>query len=531
MVNVRTVAATVAAALLAACSGTVTSTPDGGASVPATPSGVTATAGIRSATLVWTAPSSDGGSALLGYRVEISPATPAAAVTITGTTASVSGLANGTTYTFTVSAFNAVGAGPSSAPSNAITTPDVPGAPTGVVAVAGDQTASLTWVAPTATGGRPVTGYTVVVTPSTASAQVVVNGTSATVTGLVNGTAYTFTVAAVNAVGTGPQSSPSSPVTPMALPPGTPSAPNNVTATPGVGRATVSWTAPTSSGTSAIQGYTVSVLPAPGPPASVSITGTTATVTGLASGATYSFAVAAFNASGTGPPALSNPVTTPTVPGAPTNVVPSAGDQSASLSWTAPASNGGSPVTGYVVAISPPAPQAQVVVNGTSATVTGLVNGTAYTFTVAAVNAVGTGPQSSPSSPVTPMALPPGTPSAPNNVTATPGVGGATVSWTAPTSSGTSAIQGYTVNVLPAPTPPASVSITGTRATVTGLASGATYSFAVAAFNASGTGPSALSNPVTTPTVPGAPTNVVPSAGDQSASLSWTAPASNGGSP
>ena len=102
-----------------------------------------------------------------------------------------------------------------------------------------------------------------------------------------------------------------------------------------------------------------------------------------------------------------------TVPGAPTNVTAAAGNQSASVAWTAPASNGGQPILGYTVVISPATPSAAVVVNGTRASVTSLTNGTAYTLQVYATNAVGNGPPSAPSAPVTPTA----TPAAPVNLT------------------------------------------------------------------------------------------------------------------
>ena len=72
----------------------------------------------------------------------------------------VAGLTPGTAYTFKVSATNAVGTGPSSAASNAVTptAPTAPAAPTGVSAVPADSSATVTWTAPSgATGtGTPV---------------------------------------------------------------------------------------------------------------------------------------------------------------------------------------------------------------------------------------------------------------------------------------------------------------------------------------------------------------------------------------
>ena len=395
----RDVSTAVLAALFVACAGNVGG--PGPSGLPTAPTGVAATAGVHSASVTWAAPASSGGSAITGYTVLPSPATSSAVVTVTGTAATVTGLANGTAYTFTVSASNALGTGPPSAPSAPVTTPDVPGAPTSVNAVAGNQSVALSWTASTTTGGEPITGYTVVVSPPAPSAAFNVTGTTATFTGLTNGTAYTFTVAAVNAVGTGPASAPSAPVTPSASA-SVPSAPSGVVATADVRSATVTWTAPTSSGGSVISGYTVFISP-PTASAVITVTGTTAAVTGLANGTAYTFSVTASNA--TGPGAVSSPsapVTTPDVPGAPTSPVAVAGDQQVSLSWTAPASNGGRPITSYTVVVSPPAPSVVFNLTGTTATVTGLSNGTAYTFQVYATNVVGNGPSSSASSAVTP---------------------------------------------------------------------------------------------------------------------------------
>ncbi len=96
---------------------------------------------------------------------------------------------------------------------------EVPGAPSGVSATAGDAKASLTWAKPSEEGGSPISAYKI--TPfigSTAQAPITTPSaaTSYTVEGLTNGTAYTFTVAAINASGAGPASSPSAPVTPQA---------------------------------------------------------------------------------------------------------------------------------------------------------------------------------------------------------------------------------------------------------------------------------------------------------------------------
>ena len=97
------------------------------------------------------------------------------------------------------------------------------------------------------------------------------------------------------------------------------------------------------------------------------------------------------------------------LPGAPTIGSVSAGDSAATVNWTAPASNGGSAITGYVVTpyIAGVAQTAQTFSStATTQTVTGLTPGTSYTFKVAAVNAAGTGPASAASAAVTPNAGP-----------------------------------------------------------------------------------------------------------------------------
>ena len=95
-----------------------------------------------------------------------------------------------------------------------------------------------------------------------------------------------------------------------------------------------------------------------------------------------------------------------TVPGAPAIGAASAADSSATVNWSPPADTGNLPITGYVVTTYQGANPIGTtdVGNQTSATVNGLTNGTTYTFTVAAVNADGTGAASGPSNAVTPAA-------------------------------------------------------------------------------------------------------------------------------
>jgi hypothetical protein len=130
-------------------------------------------------------------------------------------TITVTGLTNGTAYTFTVRATNAFGNGPWSSHSKSVTPATTPGAPLDVKAKAGNAEATVSFKAP-ASNGSAITGYTVASNPSGGvDANAGKTSTTHIVKGLINGTAYTFTVTATNKTGTGPASTSSSPVTPQ----------------------------------------------------------------------------------------------------------------------------------------------------------------------------------------------------------------------------------------------------------------------------------------------------------------------------
>ncbi len=272
--------------------------------VPGSPTNVTATtAGGGQATVSWTAPASDGGSAITGYTVIDSWGgweTASVATTVT-----VYDLTNGIPVSFTVTATNAVGTSPFSNPSNAVTPRTVPGAPTDLGTSPGDAQMVVRWLIPSSDGGSAITGYTVTSSPGGQTAWTPATGTQATVFGLTNGTSYTFTVTATNAFGTSPASAPSAADAPYTVP----GAPTSVSATPGNTQASVSWTVPASDGSSAINLYMV--IASPGGQVT-STAGTTATVTGLTNGTAYTFTVSAHNRAGFSTPSTPSTAVTPT---------------------------------------------------------------------------------------------------------------------------------------------------------------------------------------------------------------------------
>jgi hypothetical protein len=418
--------------------------------VPAAPTGVTATGGNAAATVSWTAPA-NGGSAITSYTVTPfigSAAQPTLTVAGTppATTTTVLGLSNGTTYTFTVSATNAVGTGPASAVSNAVT-PVAAVAPTFVqkASAHGTKVASLT-VTPTSTltSGNRLVVEVGVWSQTNATVSTVTDSSGDVFTELNHFLASDATEMSVwtAPVTAGGGVKPTLTVKPtvaadvgvalveyagLSTAAGTGAVDQQAQATGTAATAAAGPTAATTAGNelavgmyadsgwgttlAADAGYAsrVNVSPAGDmefvvEDAVVASSGTTPRATvQTASGDIWLMDVVVFKP-GTAPP--------PTVPGAPTGVTATAGNTSATVSWTAP-SNGGSAITSYTVTpYVGSAAQTTVTVAGsppaTTTTVLGLTNGTTYTFTVTATNAVGTGPASTASNAVTPSGTAPG---------------------------------------------------------------------------------------------------------------------------
>jgi hypothetical protein len=361
---------------------------------------------------------------------------------------------------------------------------------------AGNASVTVTWTAPSNDGNSAITSYLVRVYRGGAVAKSVKLGagaTSARVTGLFNGTAYTVTVAATNKVGTSAASSASSAVTPMTVP----AAPRIGKPVPGNTSVAVSWAAPPNNGGSPVTGYTLHVAQRGATVGSLgAAAGTTnMTVTGLTNGTPYTFTVTATNAVGTGPSSARSVVVTPrTVPGVPVLGTATPGKSSAVVRWTAPADNGGSAVTGYVLRTYQGATLVKTTRASTtarSATVTGLVNGTAYTFTVTATNIAGAGPESAATGEVTPRTVA----TAPRTVVATSGSRSATVQWAAPVSNGGVELTSYIVRAYRGSALVATITVAGTdtSTTVNSLRAGTAHTFTVTAMSGAGSSPVARS--------------------------------------
>ena len=257
--------------------------------------------------------------------------------------------------------------------------------------------------------------------------------------------------------------------------------------------ALVSWRPPSSNGGSPVTGYVIKAFPSGKSVRTSAVT--SFLVGGLANNTAYAFTVAAINKNGTGPASHRSVQVrphAPTAPGSPRSVRVVAGFKQLSVSWAAPKSDGGAPVTGYKLTTRPATSVVSVPGNARSATLTGLANTKTYRVSVVAVNGAGKG-KAAATAPARPHV---GVPGPPGSVTAAPASSKVLVSWQPPISDGGSAVTGYVIKVAGTSR---KVTVKGTvrSVAITGLAKAKSYSFLVAAKNARGLGIAVTSAPAT----------------------------------
>ena len=489
--------------------------------VPSIPRNFTATPdGLEAGriNLAWQVPTSINGT-ITGYDIyrKLSTdanysSTPTTIINGSTTLAQVyTGLFEGVTYDFKISARNsfADSSGLRSAEATATAlAPSLPNEPTSLIGVGDINVAgrvTLSWTAPSAPDGA-ITGYNVYIKlssapsfPSTPSVTTTGTSTTTTILGqsglpgvpvLVVGTTYDFRVSARNAFAdsSGGQSPFSNTVS--VISPGLPSAPTLTSVIPSTsafGRVTLTWEKPSNVGGGVIDYY----LYANGL-LQTSVTGEntlTGVITGLNPRESYTFTVAARNvfslASGVAGPQSNGIVAiAPGPPSAPRSLTGTVSELVAgavTLTWLAPTDTAGG-ITGYSIYFSDGTLIADTFNAVTSYTVTGLTPAVQYSFFVRARNAlsdlVGT-QDSAPSNTFTTTAR--GEPDAPGNVTilSTSAVAGRlTLSWTPPAIGGT--IVGYNVFTASGQ----KVGSTGnTTFVVDNLVGGDSYSFFVRARN------------------------------------------------
>ena len=503
----------------------VTATP---VAVPAKPAGFTATAGAGEVVLLWNDPND---ATITGwqyrYRTEggYGPWTDIPGSGAATTSHTVTGLDNGTAYTFKLRAVNASGNGAESGEATAIPAA-VPAKPAGFTATAGAGEVVLAWNDPNdatiagweynqrRAGGEFEADWTYILGSTDRT-------TSYTVTGLDNGTAYTFKLRAHNASGIGIESDEAT-----ATPAAAPAKPAGFSATPGDGLVSLQWTDPDNATITGWQ-YAVKTTGGYGPWTGIPGSGATTTahtVAGLDNGTAYTFKLRAINASGNGTESGEVTAIPVAVPAKPTGFSAMPGDGQVSLQWTDPDN---ATITGWqyaVQTIGGYGPWTGIPGSGattTAYTVTGLDDGTAYTFKLRAHNASGNGAESDEAT-ATPAAVP----AKPTGFSVTPGDGLVSLQWTDPNDATITGWQ-YAVKTTGGYGPwtgiPGSSAAT-TSYTLTGLDNGASYTVKLRAHNASGDGAESDEATATPVAVPAKPAGFTATAGAGEVVLSWNDP-------
>jgi titin len=473
----------------------------------------------------WAAPVNNGGYEITSYTVEDAVAEVSQDVSGDVTETTIVGLTNGETYSFTITATNFAG---TSLPSDPVVlTPEVAilTPPTNVTAYFDVNLRgflSVSWTAPTNTGGFTIYRYRV---------DPFGEGPISTATTYITqyasvGTEYTVTVTALFLEGgESPTSEPSAP--PLLY--GFARPPRDVSAgLVDISNVLVTWTPPITDGGFDIFTYTVTLEPGTITQIVYTWNATETTIPDLIAGVFYTITVVATNNCGDSQPSLPLSFSYGTAPDPPTDVAGVAGNESVTVSWTAPVNSGGYAITSYTVEDAGAGVSQDVSGNVTETSVLGLTNGTTYSFTVTATNFAG------PSLPSDPVVLTPqaATLTPPTGVTAyfdsanSPGV--MFVSWTPPTETGGLTIFRYNVEAIGF----SMTSVTTTFST-TYLTPGLEYSFTVTAvFNEGGESPPSepsapiLFGPPRPPTVVGGFLVF-----DTYADIIWTRPVTDGGYP
>ena len=475
----------------------------------AVPSGVGGTDQIL---LSWARPSSDGGSAITGYRIEVSPngATGWAVLVATPGSAAPTylhtGLAPGTTRFYRVAAVNAVGAGDYSTVARGATNAGPPGQPQGLRASAdGPRSITIAWQAPLNDNGAAITGYRlrargphdsgwITIRQNTGSTE-----TRYTHTGLQPLTAYRYQVAAINSVGTGPWSLEAG----TSTHPDVPSAPVDLTARPvGTSQIDLSWQKPNNNNGAAVLGYRIEASSDGGGTWRIIRSNTNSTSTryshrGLQPASTRHYRVYGINAAGVGAASNTARATTEaTVPGAPRSLTAEAGGTSRiDLAWEEPAADGGADIEGYRIEVSDDrgatwqnlVPSTRT--TRTSYSHTGLAPASTRHYRVSAINRIGIGNASRVASATTDATVP----DPPTGLTAT-----ATaptridLAWLAPGYNGGAEITGYRIEVSETGQTwtdlQRDTGSPGTSFSHTGLLPGSRRFYRVSAINAAGAG-------------------------------------------
>lgn len=376
---------------------------------PSAPQNVTADPSHDEATISWDAPADAGHAPVRDYDLRYREPAGVWSYRYAGTASpyTLTFLEKGTSYETQLRAYNIDNIPGDWSGVVSFQTDTDPTAPRNALATAGPDAGEITvsWDPPLDDGGEPLDLYRVQYRVQDSGAawsetDVTPPTTSAEIDGLESDTTYEARVLARNGHGFWSPASNIATTSTFAVP----GAPENVAASGSdVGELTVTWDAPTDDGGTAVTFYTVYRSATSGGPYSPigNATGTTYVDNGLADGTAYYYVVRATNAVGQGPQSGEGSGTTWDVPSAPQDLQATSGPGQGKItvSWDAPADDGGTPVTEYWVYRSTSASGTFTKIATVSAATTshvdsGLTAGQVYHYRARAINAVGGGPDS-----------------------------------------------------------------------------------------------------------------------------------------
>jgi hypothetical protein len=360
----------------------------------------------------------------------------------------------------------------------------LPGGPSTITTSVQNNNIVVSWAAPSNNGGAAITGYKLYsIVGGTETLLATLDGTQTSysvTTGIELGNTYTYSVKSVNTVGEGGAA------TAAVLYVIAPTAPTAVGASLQGANIQVVWTPPSSNGGAIITNYNIYSVVDDVETLIVSVPGTLTSHTitsGLEQGATYTYVVKAVNSAGIGNSLTSAQILYASVPGAPTNVSSSIVNNDIEVSWSFPASNGGSTITNYSI---------YKVLNNTEtliATVSsseysyvissGLTWGSDYSYAVKAINAIGTGAVSSTTTISYTKA-----PGAVTNLVANPGSASVSLSWSAPAFIGAASITSYSIYNLNTAALIATTS--NTQISILSLTANTPYTYYISVTNSAG---------------------------------------------
>ncbi len=539
---------------------------------PGAPSIESVTPGDETLTVVWSAPASDGGRDITGYDLRYIRSdapdkadanwTEQYSIWTSGALRyPLPGLINGVDYDVQLRAVNALGGGSWSG-TGAGTPLTTPGAPTIDSVTPSDETITVAWSAPADTGGSEVTGYDLRYIRSDATDRADGNWTVRDsawtsgalrypLSGLTNGVEYDVEIRAVNEAGDGQWSG-----TISGAPRTIPAAPTIDSATPRDETLTIAWSAPADTGGHEVTDYDLRYIRSDATDKSdgnwtvsdsVWTSGPLSDDLGsLTNGVRYDVQLRAVTGVGNGPWSATTSATPQTAPDTPTITLITVGDGALVVPWSAPSDSGGSAITSYDVRYIRSDAADKADGNWTERdgiwtssilryTLGGLTNGVAYDVQVRAVNRAGDGSWSA-TVPATPRTVA----AAPTINLIAPGDRTLAVSWSAPSDTGGSAITSYDVRYIGSDAPDKADHIWTVELNawssgplshdLDGLTNGVGYDVQVRSVNGAGDGPWSATATDTPRTAPGVPTIEMITPGSYALSITWSAPAKDGGS-